>query len=181
MRPSRNFALSWSAQKLQNKIRNRSARPAAIKRMDERRVDQQFTQGAQVRSRTGNGGILAAKGVAAALCLAVVNAAACAAQAQDDSSRSKPAFIAPLPPRRPPDLGGAHIAPPTAPPSAPSLPEPPLATSPPASSVVDAPHPLPPASRERMHACGLEWQKMKASGEATDKTWREFAQICLTH
>jgi hypothetical protein len=30
-----------------------------------------------------------------------------------------------------------------------------------------------------MHACGLEWQKMKQSGTAGDKTWYDFARICL--
>jgi hypothetical protein len=41
------------------------------------------------------------------------------------------------------------------------------------------PRSLPLASRAKMHACGLEWQKMKATGSAADKTWFEFAQVCL--
>jgi hypothetical protein len=46
----------------------------------------------------------------------------------------------------------------------------------------DLGHPfmLPPASRERMHECGVEWQAMKLSGAATDKIWRVFAATCLT-
>jgi hypothetical protein len=31
-----------------------------------------------------------------------------------------------------------------------------------------------------MHACGLEWQKMKETGAAAGKTWYEFATFCLT-
>jgi hypothetical protein len=30
-----------------------------------------------------------------------------------------------------------------------------------------------------MHACGLEWQKMKETGATADKTWFDFARICL--
>jgi hypothetical protein len=30
-----------------------------------------------------------------------------------------------------------------------------------------------------MHACGLEWQKMKETGAAADTTWFDFALICL--
>jgi hypothetical protein len=30
-----------------------------------------------------------------------------------------------------------------------------------------------------MHECALEWQKMKASGAATEKIWFTFAQSCL--
>jgi hypothetical protein len=41
------------------------------------------------------------------------------------------------------------------------------------------PHALPPATRAQMHACGVEWQHMKATGAATDKTWYTFAQTCL--
>jgi hypothetical protein len=38
---------------------------------------------------------------------------------------------------------------------------------------------LPPYTRPRMHECALEWQKMKASGTATEKIWFTFAQSCL--
>jgi len=40
-------------------------------------------------------------------------------------------------------------------------------------------HTLPPATRARMHECGVEWQHMKTTGAATDKTWYTFAQTCL--
>lgn len=30
-----------------------------------------------------------------------------------------------------------------------------------------------------MHACALEWQNAKKTGLAADKTWFEFAQVCL--
>jgi hypothetical protein len=30
-----------------------------------------------------------------------------------------------------------------------------------------------------MHVCGLEWQKMKETGAAANKTWLDFALICL--
>lgn len=43
----------------------------------------------------------------------------------------------------------------------------------------DKPEALPPASRAQMHKCGSEWQKMKASGAAADKTWLSFAKVCL--
>ncbi|HLH11210.1 MAG TPA: hypothetical protein VKV77_04930 [Methylovirgula sp.] len=39
---------------------------------------------------------------------------------------------------------------------------------------------LPPYTRARMHECALEWQKMKAEGEATEKIWFNFAQSCLS-
>lgn len=42
------------------------------------------------------------------------------------------------------------------------------------------PYVLPPASRARMHECGVEWQAMKMSGEASDKIWRVFATACLS-
>lgn len=38
---------------------------------------------------------------------------------------------------------------------------------------------LPAASRARMHQCGAEWDKMKAAGATTDKTWLSFARVCL--
>ena len=41
------------------------------------------------------------------------------------------------------------------------------------------PYTLPPASRTRMHECGVEWQRRKMSGEAGDEIWRVFASLCL--
>ncbi|HET6377213.1 MAG TPA: hypothetical protein VFG05_02730 [Methylocella sp.] len=84
----------------------------------------------------------------------------------------KPAgFSAPLPPARPiePDARQPETSPAfPASPAAPIDQEPPL------------PRVLPQASRARMHACGLEWQKMKETGAASGKTWYEFATVCLT-
>jgi len=39
---------------------------------------------------------------------------------------------------------------------------------------------LPTASRARMHECGLQWDQMKLSGAAANKTWRVFATACLS-
>ena len=44
---------------------------------------------------------------------------------------------------------------------------------------IGRPYVLPQASRARIHECGVEWQAMKMSGEATDKIWRVFAAVCL--
>jgi hypothetical protein len=41
------------------------------------------------------------------------------------------------------------------------------------------PYNLPAASRARMHQCGIEWQALKMSGGAVEKTWRNFAAVCL--
>jgi hypothetical protein len=100
---------------------------------------------------------------------------------QDAPGKPMLSITAPLPPVRPPEFDRDRI--PVA------TPAPPAVATGPASAPVQAPapsaaalaplHPLPPASRERMHACGLEWKKMKMSGAARDKTWRDFAQICL--
>jgi hypothetical protein len=157
-------------------------------------------------SRYRKGGVLGPTPTASLFALAAILAAASAAQsqpmgqamsqslAQDSASQnslssqnaSKPnagkataPFSAPLPPRRPAEstpLSAAPVAPTS------TLSEPGGTPSPAASGAGDLPpHPLPAASRERMHACGVEWRNMKASGAATDKTWREFAQTCLAH
>lgn len=81
----------------------------------------------------------------------------------------------PLPPPRPAQL--LPPAPQVVKPLAPPIPagvDPMVANFSP-----DMPQELPPASRAQMHKCGAEWQKMKASGAATDKTWLVFAQSCL--
>ncbi|WP_156898111.1 hypothetical protein [Methylocapsa acidiphila] len=116
--------------------------------------------------------------IGAALCFAAAIPATGAAQTTEGPSKPKPSATAPLPPTRPADLPAPSVAPITPPMALPS----PGAVERPTPSVVEAPalHPLPPASRERMHACGVEWKAMKGSGAATDKTWREFAEICLT-
>ncbi len=121
---------------------------------------------------------------AAALGLVAIFVADSPARSQESASqknvsKAKAPLAAPAPPRRPAELGApsaGRIAPqPRLSPSEPT-------ETPAASGVAEAPpHPLPAASRERMHACGAEWRDMKASGAATDKTWREFAQVCLAH
>ncbi|PNG25207.1 hypothetical protein CR492_14625 [Methylocella silvestris] len=98
------------------------------------------------------------------------------APAQEVAPRMRPGASIPLPPQRPADLGGAPAAAPV-----PSPPPGPQVESPAAKSA-DSPfgfRPLPPAPRERMHACGLEWRKMKMEGAARDKIWRDFAEECL--
>ena len=50
---------------------------------------------------------------------------------------------------------------------------------PPTQGTLGHPYLLPPASRARMHACGIEWQKRKMAGTAGDEVWRVFASQCL--
>ncbi len=120
--------------------------------------------------------------------------------AQDVAIKPPPTAVPPLPPARPADIAvgvgvgvanGEALAPaapaPTTPPVAQTptaLTEAPPATAPqnPQASAwkAGATGPLPVASRRRMHECGLEWQKMKMSGQAVDKSWRDFAEICLS-
>ena len=108
------------------------------------------------------------------------------AVALDAPAKPRPPFTPPLPPVRPAGPAGVP-APPTAgvPLPAQSLPAPagPAMPSEAPASPDDSPtqpQNLPPASRARMHECGLEWQKMKASGAAADKIWFDFAKVCLT-
>jgi hypothetical protein len=91
-------------------------------------------------------------------------------------SANAPPSSVPLPPARPPvPATGAAT---TDIPSTGSTPAAPGHT--PASAQDRQPRSLPQASRARMHACGLEWQKMKQSGATPDRTWFDFARICLT-
>ncbi len=120
----------------------------------------------------GMRGIILALGLAALASLV----SGFAATAQDENGRSKGSGITPMPPMRPTTL---------------SAPAAPLVSAPPASApapgidpmvadfAADMPEELPPASRARMDKCGSEWQKLKASGAATDKTWLSFARVCL--
>lgn len=50
---------------------------------------------------------------------------------------------------------------------------PPLDTSTP-------PPKLPPAAREKMHACAIEWMKVRQQARAPWPMWRDFATGCLT-
>jgi hypothetical protein len=99
----------------------------------------------------------------------------------------------PLPPQRPSMLAPGQVAPAspeqTSPqPDAPANPAP---VAPP--SAVDEPIKpgvinegpgtllkLPSASHARMHECAVEWQNMKTTGTAVEKTWFNFALKCLT-
>ena len=115
------------------------------------------------------------------LTLAATLAMACVAIAQDNSSKGKnmpTGDLIPMPPMRPATL----LPPAPAPAPAPNPPAPPV---PPGKDPMvfyfspDMSQELPPASRAQMHKCGAQWQKMKASGEAADKTWLAFARVCL--
>ncbi len=89
--------------------------------------------------------------------------------------KPRQAFMPPLPPPRP---SGFFAAPFT-----PLIPAPSTAPAEAAAPSADTPlqaQSLPPASRARMHECGREWQKMKATGAAADKIWFDFAKACLT-
>ena len=104
------------------------------------------------------------------------------ATAQDDTNKNALPFTAPLPPARPSTMSSMQPSPPA--PSSTTARTSPAPATPivPKSSLALANEPsreLPPASRARMHACVLEWQKMKMTGEAAEKIWRTFAQICL--
>lgn len=39
--------------------------------------------------------------------------------------------------------------------------------------------PWPPADRAALHACALEWQRMKETGAAREMIWRDFRRDCL--
>ena len=83
----------------------------------------------------------------------------------------------PLPPVRPAQIGVDAPAPIPAPvvnPTLPALPSTQTAETP------ATPRSLPPASRTRIHECGLEWQKMKETGAAANQIWFDFARLCLT-
>jgi hypothetical protein len=115
------------------------------------------------------GELLALTHALAWLVLAAAQLALRPAFALDAAAKPNPSFTAPLPPARPAGRAGARAT--IDFPSAPAI----------SPAPIEAPTPrnLPPASRARMHACGLEWQKMKETGAAADKTWLDFARICL--
>jgi hypothetical protein len=118
------------------------------------------------------GALVALAHALAWLILAAAQFALRPAFALDAATKPSPPFTAPLPPPRPavPVGGGATIDP--------AISAPPMETTRPQPEP-PAPRNLPPASRARMHACGLEWQKMKETGAAANKTWLDFALICL--
>jgi len=97
--------------------------------------------------------------------------------ALDTAEKSTLSFTAPLPPARPAGLAGGGAT--SDFPSAPAISAAPIEAPTPQPDPSPQPRNLPPASRARMHACGLEWQKMKETGAAADNTWHDFARICL--
>jgi hypothetical protein len=121
------------------------------------------------------GALLALTRAVAWLVLAAAQLALRPALALDAAEKPNPSFTAPLPPARPPAGAGATIDSP----QAPAISAAPIEASRPQRDPQPQPQNLPPASRARMHACGLEWQKMKETGAAADKTWLDFARICL--
>jgi hypothetical protein len=110
------------------------------------------------------------------LFLAAVQLALRPAFALDAGAKPNPSVTAPLPPPRPAGLAGARGTMDSS--QAPALPAAPIEATP-QREPASVPRNLPPASRARMHACGLEWQRMKETGAAADKTWQDFARICL--
>jgi hypothetical protein len=98
--------------------------------------------------------------------------------ALDAPAAPRPLITAPLPPVRPAEPAGVPA--PAQSPPAPASPAVPIGAQTPPADPPSQPQILPPASRKRMHECGLEWQKMKESGAAADKIWYDFAKVCLT-
>jgi hypothetical protein len=127
---------------------------------------------------TRRGALLALTHALAWLALAAAHLALPPAFALDAPEKPNPSVTAPLPPARPtvPAAGRGTIDSP----QAPAISAAPIEAPGPQQDPPPQPRKLPPASRARMHACGLEWQKMKETGAATDKIWFDFAQICLT-
>lgn len=98
--------------------------------------------------------------------------------ALDAPTEPRPPITAPLPPIRP--TGRAAVPVPAQSPPTPASPAMPMGASTLPADPPSQPKTLPPASRKRMHECGLEWRKMKESGATADKIWFDFAQACLT-
>lgn len=125
---------------------------------------------------------VAAIGIGAIGFSATILAGSLSAYAQNDTARSRTADTQmgpPMPPARPADLAAPSPAP-TPQASQPVTPGVPAGVDPMvADFAADMPQELPPASRTQMQKCGSEWQKMKETGAATDKTWLAFAQSCL--
>ncbi len=133
--------------------------------------------GAKRVVRKRKGALLALTGALAWLAGAAAQLALRPTFALDTAAKPNPSFTAPLPPPRPADLAGGRAT--INSPSAPAISAAPIEVPPPQQDPPPQPRNLPPASRARMHACGLEWQKMKETGAAADKTWQDFAQNCL--
>ncbi|MDE2578951.1 MAG: hypothetical protein KGL46_09115 [Hyphomicrobiales bacterium] len=94
--------------------------------------------------------------------------------------RAQAAGNPPEPVPRPADLG--QTAPPNASPNT-SPNTSPQNVAPPQTIIgldPDKAPTLPPASRAKMHECGMKWEQMKKSGKDLGTTWRQFATQCLT-
>jgi hypothetical protein len=113
----------------------------------------------------------------AGLAFAAAQLAVRPAFALDAAAKPNLSFAAPLPPARPAGPAGGRAT--IDFPSAPAISTPPIETPRPQPDPPPESRNLPPASRARVHACGLDWQKMKETGGAADKTWLDFARICL--
>jgi hypothetical protein len=91
--------------------------------------------------------------------------------------KAKPAPAAPS--AAPPQATAAPPAPRHFPQDQSAPAKPPLADlSPPDTST--PPPKLPPATREKMHACAAQWTRLKLETHGTLPMWREFAAGCLT-
>jgi len=125
-------------------------------------------RGRTVHTRAGACALLVAA------CVAGCAASAAGAAPSDRGTAGNESAI-PLPPPRPAEFGGRrHDL------VKRGLQEAPTPRAPlPAVVVATMPRALPPATRERMHACGLEWQQIKWTGSAGERTWRDFAMECL--
>ena len=54
-----------------------------------------------------------------------------------------------------------------------------LPRPPPAAQPLQASPAAQPQARLPLHHCSAQWSKMKLSGEASGKLWRDFAAVCL--
>jgi hypothetical protein len=154
----------------------------ALGRVVIERIERARRLSALARGALGRRG--AALCLSAALCVAVAAAPTTGALAQESAAKPKPPAVAPLPPARPANIDAgsadAGVPPPPVAAANPQAPPPVAPDANVASWKAGATGPLPAASRQRMHACGLEWQKMKMAGQTIDKSWRDFAQVCLS-
>lgn len=136
--------------------------------------DAKQVQRDRARARSCQGEQAASKaraGLRAALCVIALAAAALACPAAACAqTRSTP-----QPPPRPAGIGQPSTQQPLQPQS-----QAPAAAKPDEPLDLDHPPMLPSASRERMSACGREWQAVKKAGKDIDIGWRAFATRCLT-
>jgi hypothetical protein len=123
-----------------------------------------------VRCRAGT---LGAYALLLSVCVVASFAVAGSHAAASDRAAARAEAMVPLPPPRPVEFGGRR--PDVITRGLQEVPTPAPATV----AVATMPRALPPASRERMQECGREWQQIKWSGSAGERTWRDFAMECL--